>query len=263
MFLENRKDNIMKRFLTLLLVTCCLFLGLTSLTATANSLKVGVLANNPPYTIQNHSGFDLALSQQLAAKVKVIPQKSNSQLITALKKGRVDLIICDVSLLSKQMSHSQSFLHPANVLFTRHDSKTKSILKLNQKKVGYLKNNPHHALLTTLATKPQGFATESALLTALNTGKIKAAILTDYQYNQLLAANPQLVTAQDETDQKQVGQVLTKISDPKLTSQSLVVASFKKPRLQKKINHKLKQLQDNGTLSKLSMKYFHQDWTYQ
>ena len=155
------------------------------------------------------------------------------------------------------------FLHPANVLFTRHDSKTKSILKLNQKKVGYLKNNPHHALLTTLATKPQGFATESALLTALNTGKIKAAILTDYQYNQLLAANPLLVTAQDETDQKQVGQVLTKISDPKLTSQSLVVASFKKPRLQKKINHKLKQLQDNGTLSKLSMKYFHQDWTYQ
>ena len=46
----------MKRFLTLLLATCCLFLGLTSLTATANSLKVGVLANNPPYTIQNHSG---------------------------------------------------------------------------------------------------------------------------------------------------------------------------------------------------------------
>ena len=126
-----------------------------------------------------------------------------------------------------------------------------------------MKNNPHQDLITNLGAKPKTYKTTAALLQALNAGKIKAAFLTDYQYSQLLAKNPQLVAAKDPTNKEQVAQLLVKITDPQVTSQNLVLASYHNKRIITKTNHKLKQLQKNGILTKLSMKYFEQDWTYQ
>ena len=254
----------MKRFFILLFSSLCFSLCLLSNQAYAQTLKIGFLTNNPPYSYtQVNKGFEFELAQQLGQNIKMVPKSSTTALFKALKKHQVDLVFSDSSQVPKEFNQTISFLHPANVLFRRHDSKNKTVLKLNQKSIGFLKNNPHQDLITNLGAKPKTYKTTAALLRALNAGKIKAAFLTDYQYSQLLAKNPQLVAAKDPTNKEQVAQLLVKITDPQVTSQNLVLASYHNKRIITKTNHKLKQLQKNGILTKLSMKYFEQDWTYQ
>lgn len=265
----------MKRLLGFFLLSFSLLLGTLTTVSNVHAqtvLKVGVLKTNKPYSSYSqhkYTGLDVSLAKKLGTElnrsVKIIAVKNHKQLFSKLRTHKIDIALgsSDTSIVPSEFSKTNSYLYPGNILFIRHDSKYKTITKLANHNVGMLKDNNQASLLTSLQMHPKKYKNMTSLLTALNKGKVKAAILSDYQYSKLLVDQPELVKANDPTNKSEVAQVLNRISDSQITSQQLVASVYHNKKLLQQLNTALQNLKSDGTISTLSERFLRQDWSYQ
>ena len=224
----------------------------------ADTLKVGILADNKPYsylTNKKVTGFEVGLSKKIAQEmdtnIKFVKVSDRKKLQKLVSDHKIDLALgqFDKTTLSSKLITTNTYLYPQNVLFTGTHRHISSIEDLQNKKVGILANGNQHQLLTSLQMKPKVYNSISSLMKALENKKIKAGILTDYEYLQALNSTK-------KSDLPKL--TLTRIKDPQITSQQLVGITDKRNT---KLNQALDKLKDGNDIIDLSQKYFSQDLT--
>lgn len=260
-----------KKFYLLLLST---FLGLFCLNfksttvAARTSFTMGILENDKPYSYkngQNWHGFSIELAHQLEevtnTKINFQAYSNQEKMQTALKNGQIDFILGDKANFSKSYQSTKAFLYPKNVLFTRHDAKTKKLDKMLHKKVGLLESGQQQALLKELDLKPVVFADPAELLVALEKSQISAGILSDYSYYALLKAEPTLAKAPTKATKAEENAVLHRISDPNILASSLSLITHNHPKINETLTKGIDELRSTEKIVELSQKYFTKDLT--
>ncbi|MHC3376214.1 substrate-binding periplasmic protein [Ligilactobacillus equi] len=234
----------------------------------AQTIKIGILSNPSAINLKNKAyasyQFDRALAHKVFPndQIKFYPRAQAQSLLTDLKKQKLDLVMGLEA--QSDLQNSPSYLNPGNVLFTRHDSKYKSLAKLTikQKKVALLASGNQGPLLKQLGLKTKRYPSVAAIETALAQKQVAAAMVTDYQYQSYLSQKPTLIAAKDVNNRIETDQIWVRIVEPQITAQQLVFTSYHQLQLQKQIKTKLAQLKKQGQLTELSEKYYHQDWSY-
>lgn len=255
----------MKRSLT---IVFSLLLGLFFLAPlhaqASNTLALGILKNDAPYTISNGNlSFYRELTQELQTalkqKIKIKTYPSAKQLNTALKEQKIQLALSDQSLFSKQLTTSRPLLYPRNVLFTRNDSKKRGLAQLVNEKVGVVSPGVQTPLLRRLGSKAVTYPNITALVKALDEKKIQAAILDDKRYQYFLATQPQRQKEPTQTDKELVAHQFKQLKAPEITSEQIVFATYHNKKLAQRVENVVSDLRQTGQLSTLSQKYFAQD----
>lgn len=260
-----------KHFILIFVLSFFILLFFTPSISAVNVLKVGVLKDDAPlssaYSNNQAHGANVAVAAQLAKdldqKAKIVPCKNKKQQLKQLRNGKIDIALGSFSPQTANYKLSTPIFYVENILFRRADGTKKSVQKLADHKVGMLKNGTQSSLLKELQLKRKRYSSISAMVTALQNKKIKAAILTGPEYTSYLQKHPEYTQAKDHTDQQQTQQVLKRIKDSQITAQEVSVATYHSKKLAKKINKDLKKMSKDGRLNKISLKYFGKDITQQ
>lgn len=153
----------------------------------AKTVRVGVLANNPPFSFQlgqQWAGFDIEIAQGIAnhigiEQVEFVPvaldQRSDS-----VVAGKVDMVVASMTITryrERRVDFSIPYFQDGQSLLVKAASPIKSYLDLNGKKVGsvkgstasfYMKQINPDAVVST-------YADNAALFKALESDEIEAA----------------------------------------------------------------------------------------
>ena len=264
----------MKKITTLILtaiMTISLFTGCTktSTSTTANvdnslqrvkqagKLLVGLDDSYPPMEFRDESnnlvGFDIDLANEigknLGVKVEFVPTDWNGVLL-ALNSGKFDTIIASLSITDerkKTIAYTNAYLDGGQVMIVKSDNKSVNSSKDLANKVvgcqlGSTGEEAANKIQGTKEVKKYDKITEA--LHDLNIGRIDA-VIADGQVGGYYT-------------KKQAGAF--KILDERLTKEPIGIGLKKQDKeLNAAIQKALDQFQSDGTLSKLSVKWFGYD----
>ena len=225
----------------------------------AGVINVGLEGTYPPFSFVDESGklagfeveFSEALAKELGVKVKLQPTKWDG-ILAALESKRLDAVINQVTI-SEERKKKYDFSTPYTIsgiqalTLKKNEGTIKTAADLAGKKVGvglgtnyeqWLKDNVPQAIIKTYDDDPTKYQD-------LRVGRIDA-ILVDR-----LAALELVGKAKD-----------TAVSGAPFSRQEAGIALRKgEPELLSAINQAIEKLRADGTLKKLSEKYFNADVT--
>ncbi|MFT8324005.1 MAG: transporter substrate-binding domain-containing protein [Lentilactobacillus hilgardii] len=271
-----RKENKSRSFLSIIsivIVTLSVFFATTShVEAKSNSnkvdsellqkgtLTVGLEGTYAPYSYRKNTkltGFEVDLARQIAKrshlKVKYVPTKWDS-LIAGLGSKKFDVVLNDITITpqrQKQYLFSTPYIYSRGILITRsNDTSINSVSDIKGKKFaeGTGTNNETIAKKFGANTVPSGdFDTSLALVREKRVdGTINAReAWFAYAKQKSTKGLKYQVIPNSKAAAAKIGVLINKNS----------------PKLQKQVNKALKKLKANGTLTKLSKKYFGADIT--
>lgn len=225
----------------------------------SGTLKVGLEGTYPPFSFVDNDGklagfevdFSEALAKELGVKAKLQPTKWDG-ILAALESKRLDVVINQVTI-SEERKKKYDFSTPYTIsgiqalTLKKNEGSIKTAADLAGKKVGvglgtnyeqWLKDNVPKAIIKTYDDDPTKYQD-------LRVGRIDA-ILVDR-----LAAFELVAKAKD-----------TAVTGEAFSRQESGVALRKgEPELLEAINKAIDTLRANGTLAKLSQKWFNADVT--
>lgn len=157
----------------------------------AKTVRVGVLANNPPFSFQigqQWAGFDIEIAQGVAnhlgiEKIDFVPVALD-QRSPSIVNGTVDMVVASMTITryrestsSNKVDFSLPYFQDGQALLVKSASPIKSYLDLNGKKVGAIKGSTASYYMTQINPDAtvEKYADNEALLKALETGEIDAA----------------------------------------------------------------------------------------
>ncbi|MBA3698304.1 MAG: transporter substrate-binding domain-containing protein [Planctomycetes bacterium] len=157
----------------------------------AKTVRVGVLANNPPFSFQigqQWAGFDIEIAQGVAnhlgiEKVDFVPVALD-QRSSSVVNGTVDMVVASMTITryresksSNKVDFSIPYFQDGQALLVKSASPIKSYLDLNGKKVGAVKGSTASYYMTQINPDAtvEKYADNEALLKALEAGEIDAA----------------------------------------------------------------------------------------
>lgn len=157
----------------------------------AKTVRVGVLANNPPFSFQigqQWAGFDIEIAQGVAnhlgiEKIDFVPVALD-QRSPSIVKGTVDMVVASMTITryresksSNKVDFSLPYFQDGQALLVKSASPIKSYLDLNGKKVGAVKGSTGSFYMTQINPDAtvEKYADNEALLKALEAGEIDAA----------------------------------------------------------------------------------------
>jgi polar amino acid transport system substrate-binding protein len=158
------------------------------------TVRVGVLANNPPFSYQigkNWTGFDIEIAQGVAnsmgiEKVEFVPL-TLSQRGDAVVNGLVDMVVASMTITrfreanpekpKSSVDFSIPYFQDGQALLVKSASPIKSYLDLKGKKVGAVKGSTASFYMTQINPDAvvQKYPDNTALAKALDAGEIDAA----------------------------------------------------------------------------------------
>lgn len=254
-----------KRILLLsLLVTLIMVItGCTNnsknLTKEKGSLTIGLEGTYAPYSYRDGSklkGFEVeygkAIAKELDLKAKFVPTKWDS-LIAGLNSNTFDVVLNNVSIDKDRQAHyefSQPYIYSKSVLIVPSNSTIKNATDLKGVKVaegtGTDNYNKAEKFKANIISSPDFASTMSML----KSGRIKATINSKEAFLTWKKSNP-------KTDLKYI-----EIPDSQLKiSEIAPLYNKKSTKLSDKVSKATKKLYANGTMKKLSIKYFGEDIT--
>lgn len=223
------------------------------------TLTVGLEGTYAPYSYRQDGklkGFEVELGQAMAKKMglkaKFVPTKWDS-LIAGLQAKKFDVVINNVTVTKerkKQFIFSTPYIYSKSALIVPKDSKLKSVDDIKGKKF------------------PEGTGTENAIyaekfgadVMPSDTFQNTVSLISEGRAQGTINSREAFYSwAKDNPDNKLK---VTEIPTSKIPA-SEIAAMFNKqsPALRDKANKALKELQADGTLTKLSKKYFMTDIT--
>jgi polar amino acid transport system substrate-binding protein len=157
----------------------------------AKTVRVGVLANNPPFSFQiggQWTGFDIEIAQGVAhqlgiEKIEYVPVTLD-QRSPSVVAGKVDMVVASMTITRYRESKSSSkvdfslpYFQDGQALLVPSSSPIKSYLDLNGKKVGAVKGSTASFYMTQINPDAtvEKYADNVALGKALKAGEVDAA----------------------------------------------------------------------------------------
>lgn len=227
---------------------------------TKGTLTVGLEGTYAPYSYRKNgklTGFEVELAKKLAKKmgykVKFVPTKWDS-LIAGVGSKKFDVAINDIAMTSarkKSYLFSTPYIYSKSALIMKSDNTTiKSIKDIKNKKIAAATGTANADNVEKFGGKTVSSTDFSTAMSLIREGRVEAA----------LNSREAFLYYQKTTGASDLK--YTTVSTKQIPSQPIGILMSKNNKgLQKKINKALKELRDDGTLKKLSEKYFGEDIT--
>jgi cystine transport system substrate-binding protein len=229
---------------------------------TSGTLTVGLEGTFAPYSYRENgklTGFEVELARDIAKKenlkVKFVPTKWDS-LIAGVGDKKFDVVLNNVTVTKqrqKKYAFSTPYIYSREVLVTKKDNTSiKSIDDIKGKKIAVGTGTNNETVAEKFGAKIVPNSEFSSTLSLIKQGRAEGTLNSREAYLAYLKDNPSA-----KNDFK-----YTLVPDSKVEPAKVAVLMAKdNPGLKKKINKALKELRDDGTLKKLSEKYFTDDIT--
>ena len=219
----------------------------------SGTLTIGLEGTFQPYSYRKDdklTGFEVelgkALAKQLGVKVKFVPTKFDS-LIAGLDVNKYDVVINDIAETPQREQKylfSTPYIYSKSQLAVKKDSKIRSITDIKGQKVAQTtaSNNASDATrLGATVTPTDGFQQSIDLVSQ---GRVAGTINSRESFYAYLKQNPKanikLINTGSAIKTQKIGAIVTK----------------KHAKLQKRLSKAIQTLRKDGTLKKLSEKYF-------
>ncbi|GKQ43105.1 amino acid ABC transporter substrate-binding protein [Companilactobacillus sp. RD055328] len=230
-----------------------------NLTKEKGTLTIGLEGTYAPYSYREGSklkGFEVdygkAVAKKLNMKVKFVPTKWDS-LIAGLNTNTFDTVINNVSINKNRESHylfSTPYIYSKSVIIVPADSTIKSATDLKGVKVAEGTGTDNYDKAEKFQADIISSPDFSSTMSMLDNGRIKATINSKEAFLTWKKSNP-------ETTLKYI-----EIPDSQLKSSKIAPMFNKKSaKLSSKVTEATKELYKDGTMKKLSIKYFGEDIT--
>ncbi|WP_108670244.1 transporter substrate-binding domain-containing protein [Peribacillus acanthi] len=196
------------------------------------------------------TGFDIEVGNALAKEMGLKPKQKRIKfkgIIEGVKTGRADAAVASHTInpqRSKHMLFSTPYYYSGPQIFTHPDSNIKTVEDLKGKEVAVAKGSTYADTASKYTDNIKMYDSDITALKALSTGR-HDAVITDFVTGKSAAKEGFEI----------VGQQLIE------RSEQAVVVSKDNPQLLVNINEALENLRKDGTLSRISKKYFGEDIT--
>lgn len=229
---------------------------------TSGTLTVGLEGTFAPYSYRENgklTGFEVELARNIAKKenlkVKFVPTKWDS-LIAGVGDKKFDVVLNNVTITKqrqKKYSFSTPYIYSREVLITKkNNTAINSIDDIKGHKMAVGTGTNNQTVAEKYGAKVLPNSEFSSSLDLVKQGRAEGTLNSREAYLAYLKDNP---SAKNEFK-------YTVVPDSKVAPAKIAVLMAKdNPGLKKKINKALKELKADGTLTKLSKKYFTEDIT--
>ncbi|PLT29005.1 transporter substrate-binding domain-containing protein [Peribacillus deserti] len=195
-------------------------------------------------------GFDVEVGNAVAKEMglKPVPKRLKFKgIVEGVKTGRADAAVASHTinpLRSKHVAFTTPYYYSGPQIFTRPDSKIKTADDLKGKEVAVAKGSTYADVAGKYTKNLKMYDSDITALKALDGGR-HDAVITDFVTGK---------TARKEGFKIEGKQLIER-------SEQAIVLPKDNPQLLKKVNKALENLRKDGTLKKISMKYFGEDIT--
>lgn len=237
-------------FLRLLFV----FLMVFTAALKAQSLIIGIVAYNPPFSMNadktHFFGFDIELITELCNQIRV-PCKFKPMefdgLFTNVNEGTIDLGIAAITITKKRQQaflFSLPYLASKARFVTAKDNSITSLKKLNNKTIGIIRGSLFKQLISQKfkTNSIKEYSSTNQLITALNQHEVDALLMDDFSADYWIANSSSLFKGLGKPFPVGIGYgIIAKMGSTVLVNQ---------------INKALKHIEKNGLYLLLYQKYF-------
>ncbi|RRN75065.1 transporter substrate-binding domain-containing protein [Peribacillus simplex] len=196
------------------------------------------------------TGFDIEVGDAIAKELGLEPVPKRIKfkgIVEGVKTGRADAAVASHTIneqRSKHVAFSTPYYYSGPQIFVRSDSDIKTVEDLKGKEVAASKGSTYATTAEKYTTNVKTYDSDITALKALSGGR-HDAVITDF------------VTGKEATKEgfDIKGQQLIE------RSEQAIVLPNDNPQLLARINEALENLREDGTLAKISKKYFGEDIT--
>ncbi len=196
------------------------------------------------------SGFDIEVGEAIAKDMGLEPVQKRIKfkgIVEGVKTGRADAAVASHTInpqRSKHVSFSTPYYYSGPQIFTRPDSQIKTAKDLAGKEVAVAKGSTYADTASEYTDIIKTYDSDITALKALSSGR-HDAVITDFVTGKSAAKEGFKIKGQ---------QLISR-------SEQAIVLPQDNPKLLKRINESLERLRENGTLTRISIKYFGEDIT--
>lgn len=248
------------------LISLFILIGLLSACAEKDQLESGAKLINSdqliftasgefkPFSYMNDdmtmTGFDVEVGEAIAKEMGLKPVQKQLKfkgIVEGVKTGRADIAVASHTVNPQRSKHvlfSTPYYYSGPQIFTRPDSDIKTVEDLKGKEVAAAKGSTYADTAKRYTSNIKMYDSDITALKALGMGR-HDAVITDFVTGK---------TAIKEGFKVKGKQLIER-------SEQAVVIPKDNPILLKEINKALENLRKDGTLAKISHKYFGEDIT--
>lgn len=196
------------------------------------------------------TGFDIEVGEALAKEMGLKPVQKRMKfkgIVEGVKTGRADVAVASHTINPQRSKHvffSTPYYYSGPQIFVRPDSNIKTVDDLKGKEVAVAKGSTYADTASKYTSNIKMYDSDITALKALSTGR-HDAVITDFVTGK---------SAAKEGFEIEGRQLIER-------SEQAVVVPKDNPQLLKRVNEALENLRNDGTLSKISQKYFGEDIT--
>ncbi|EJF00533.1 transporter substrate-binding domain-containing protein [Liquorilactobacillus mali] len=223
-----------------------------------DQLTIGLEGTYKPYSYRSNgklTGFEVdlgkALAKQMGVKVKFVPTKWDS-LIAGVGASKYDIVLNNITQTPERKKvyiFSNPYIYSRYTVISSKKNKINNLKEIKNKKFAEGTGTNNEILAKKYKAKIVSSGDFATSLSLIRQGRVQGTINAAEAYYAYAKTN-KVSDLHFKDLSKQVKPV--KIS---------ALLNKKNKKLQKRINKALKTLKDNGTLKKLSEKYFGSDIT--
>lgn len=191
------------------------------------------------------SGFDIDVANAIAEELGLEPVQKKfkfAAIVEGVKTGRFDAAVASHTITparSEQVNFSTPYYYSGAQIFTRTDSEIQTLDDLKGKEIGVSKGSTYAKIAKEVTDNVKVYDSDVVALQSLSKGH-HDAVITDFLTGKEAIANDINIKAQKMIER----------------SEQAVAINKESPELLKKVNEALQTLRENGTLKKISEKYF-------
>ena len=196
------------------------------------------------------SGFDIEVAEAVANELGLEPVQKKfkfASIVEGVKTGRFDAAVASHTITEKRLkavNFSTPYYYSGPQIFTRSDSDIQTLEDLKGKEVAVSKGSTYSETAAEVTDNIIQYDSDVTALEALNNGR-HDAVITDF------VTGKEAIGAGFEIDgRKLLGR-----------SEQAIAVAQENTELLEKVNEALDTLRENGTLKKISEKYFGEDIT--
>ncbi|WP_407640164.1 transporter substrate-binding domain-containing protein [Bacillus massiliglaciei] len=196
------------------------------------------------------TGFDIEVGEAIAKELGLEPVPKRIKfkgIVEGVKTGRADAAVASHTIneqRSKYVAFSDPYYYSGPQIFVRPDSDIETTDDLKGKEVAASKGSTYADTAAEYATNVKTYDSDLTALQALSSGRHNA-VITDFVTGKEAAKNGFKIEGRQLIER----------------SEQAVVLPQDNPQLLKRINGALEALRQDGTLKKISEKYFGEDIT--
>lgn len=196
------------------------------------------------------SGFDIEVGEAIAKEMGLKPVQKRIKfkgIVEGVKTGRADAAVASHTINSQRSEHvsfTTPYYYSGPQIFTRPDSQIKTVDDLAGKEVAVAKGSTYADTASKYTDKIKTYDSDITALQALSSGR-HDAVITDFVTGKNAAKGGFKIKEQQLIDR----------------SEQAIVLPQDNPKLLKRVNEALEKLRENGTLTRISIKYFGEDIT--